>query len=59
MKLILSGRSASSRPMSSKYLVVFLAKNQLFPWSDQDVQRKPEKEAIVILRERVLSNDFE
>jgi len=40
--------------MSGKYLVVLLAKDQFFPWSDQDVQRKPEEEPVVILRERVL-----
>src|SRR6266850_7213908 len=57
MKKILFGRGPSPRPMSTRYLVVFLAKNQLFPGSDQDVQCKPEKEAIVILHERVLSND--
>jgi hypothetical protein len=39
------------------YLVVLLALDQLFPWSDQDVQRKPEEEPIVILRERVLSKN--
>jgi len=40
--------------LMSGYLVVLLAKDQFFPWSDQDVQREPEEEPIVILRERVL-----
>jgi hypothetical protein len=40
------------------YLVVLLAQDQFFPWSDQDVQRKPKEEPIVILRERVLRARF-
>ena len=38
------------------YLVVLLAEDQLFPRSYQHVQRKSEEQAIIILRERVLSS---
>ena len=48
------GKSEGAAP-DEWYLVVLLAKNQLFPGPDQHVQRKPEEEAIVILRERILS----
>ncbi len=51
------GKSEGARRASPDewYLVVLLDKNQLFPGPDQHVQRKPEEEAIVILRERILS----
>jgi hypothetical protein len=38
-----------------EWYLILLAKNQLFPGPAQHVQRKPEEEAIVILREHILS----